>query len=72
MKKTECVEARIVKVLSCSEKSGYRRNFRKEDRAWENVENRHRDVWSYYDREIFKDDFEDELYLQSSWDDDIC
>lgn len=54
MKKDKCLEAKIVKVISFHEESGYRRNFRKKDQAWETVKrrNKERDVWSGRDSDM--------------------
>lgn len=73
MKKEKCLEAKIVKVISFHEESGYRRNFRKEDQAWETVKRRNieRDVWSGRDSDMLRDEYEYELSMQSSWGDVI-
>lgn len=65
--------ANIIEVIAYSEKSGYRRDYNKEDRAWNRIERRNgeHDVWSYRNRDILRDEYKDELLIQASWDDEI-
>ncbi len=71
MFKEKCAEAEVEKIISYSEEKGYRENIKKEMKAWDSVERRSRDIWGPRDREYLWDDYERELFLESSWGDFI-